>query len=106
MLADKDRIFTNLYGQFDWRLDGKAGAKARGDWDGTKELILKGRDWIRAEAERRYRGAVFAAAKRLGAFSLDAAFSVPPNVTLDAFNFVLKIPDAAAVGLPSVTGTL
>ncbi|HUK59522.1 MAG TPA: NADH-quinone oxidoreductase subunit NuoF [Stellaceae bacterium] len=43
MLADKDRIFTNLYGQFDWRL---AGARRRGDWDGTKELIAKGRDWI------------------------------------------------------------
>jgi NADH-quinone oxidoreductase subunit F len=43
MLADKDRIFTNLYGQFDWRL---AGARKRGDWDGTKELIRKGRDWI------------------------------------------------------------
>src|ERR1700757_533753 len=43
MLADKDRIFTNLYGREDWRL---AGALARGDWDGTKELILKGRDWI------------------------------------------------------------
>ncbi len=43
MLADKDRIFTNLYGQRDWRL---AGAKSRGDWDGTKDLILKGRDWI------------------------------------------------------------
>ena len=43
MLADKDRIFTNLYGQHDWRL---AGARGRGDWDGTKDLILKGRDWI------------------------------------------------------------
>src|ERR1700759_3080951 len=43
MLADKDRIFTNLYGQHDWKL---AGARSRGDWDGTKELILKGRDWI------------------------------------------------------------
>ena len=46
MLADKDRIFTNLYGQFDWRLDGNAGAKRRGDWDGTKDLVAKGRDWI------------------------------------------------------------
>ncbi len=46
MLADKDRIFTNLYGQFDWRLDGAMGARKRGDWNGTKELILKGRDWI------------------------------------------------------------
>ena len=43
MLADKDRIFTNLYGLHDWHL---AGARARGDWDGTRELILKGRDWI------------------------------------------------------------
>src|SRR5260370_2024402 len=43
MLADKDRIFTNLDGRDDWRL---AGAQQRGDWDGTKELILKGRDWI------------------------------------------------------------
>ena len=43
MLSDKDRIFTNLYGQHDWRLDG---ARARGDWDGTAELIAKGRDWI------------------------------------------------------------
>jgi NADH-quinone oxidoreductase subunit F len=43
MLADKDRIFTNLYGLDDWRLPG---ARRRGDWDGTKDLILKGRDWI------------------------------------------------------------
>jgi NADH-quinone oxidoreductase subunit F len=43
MLRDEDRIFTNLYGQHDWRL---AGARRRGDWDGTKEIILKGRDWI------------------------------------------------------------
>src|SRR6201993_1254395 len=43
MLADKDRIFTNLYGFDDWRL---AGARQRGDWDGTKELIPKARDWI------------------------------------------------------------
>jgi NADH-quinone oxidoreductase subunit F len=43
MLADKDRIFTNLYGSEDWRL---AGARLRGDWDGTRDLIQKGRDWI------------------------------------------------------------
>jgi NADH-quinone oxidoreductase subunit F len=43
MLSDNDRIFTNLYGQHDWHL---AGARKRGDWDGTKEIILKGRDWI------------------------------------------------------------
>ncbi len=43
MLPDADRIFTNLYGQGEWRLDG---ARQRGDWDGTRDLILKGRDWI------------------------------------------------------------
>ena len=43
MLADKDRIFTNLYGQHDWRL---AGARARGDWDGTTAILAQGRDAI------------------------------------------------------------
>src|SRR5208283_2253432 len=41
MLADKDRIFTNLYGLHDWRL---AGARARGDWDNTKAILELGRD--------------------------------------------------------------
>ena len=43
MLADKDRIFTNLFGEHDWRL---AAARRRGDWDHTRDLIDKGRDWI------------------------------------------------------------
>jgi len=43
MLRDEDRIFTNLYGQHDWRL---AGARRRGDWSGTKDILLKGREWI------------------------------------------------------------
>jgi NADH-quinone oxidoreductase subunit F len=43
MLADRDRIFTNLYGEGDWHL---AGARSRGVWDGTKDLVLKGRDVI------------------------------------------------------------
>ena len=42
-LADKDRIFTNIYGFHDWRLDA---AKRRGAWDGTKLLIDRGQDWI------------------------------------------------------------
>ena len=48
MLADKDRIFTNLYGDQPWQLDA---ARGRGDWDGTKDLILKGRDWIVAQVK-------------------------------------------------------
>jgi NADH-quinone oxidoreductase subunit F len=43
MLADKDRIFTNLYGLHDWGLEG---AKKRGAWLDTKSFIDKGRDWI------------------------------------------------------------
>jgi NADH-quinone oxidoreductase subunit F len=46
MLADKDRIFTNLYGFGDW---GLKGARERGAWDNTKGLIDKGKDWIIAE---------------------------------------------------------
>ncbi|KND01572.1 NADH dehydrogenase [ubiquinone] flavoprotein 1, mitochondrial [Spizellomyces punctatus DAOM BR117] len=42
-LSDEDRIFTNLYGKHDFRL---AGALKRGDWYKTKEIILKGHDWI------------------------------------------------------------
>lgn len=42
-LADQDRVFTNLYGRHDWRLKG---AMKRGDWYKTKEIILKGVDWI------------------------------------------------------------
>ena len=43
MLADQDRIFTNLYGLQSPFLDG---AKARGDWDGTAGFIANGQDWI------------------------------------------------------------
>ncbi len=43
MLDDKDRIFKNLYGRYDWRLKG---ARARGAWDGTKAILEKGRDGI------------------------------------------------------------
>ena len=43
MLDDRDRIFTNLYGAEDWRL---AAARKRGDWDGTRDLMAKGQDWI------------------------------------------------------------
>lgn len=43
MLQDKDRIFTNLYGIHDWRLDG---ARKRGIWDNTKALLDLGQDKI------------------------------------------------------------
>ena len=43
MLKDEDRIFTNLYGWFD---RGLAGARKRGDWSNTKELLKNTPDEI------------------------------------------------------------
>jgi NADH-quinone oxidoreductase subunit F len=42
-LADKDRIFTNLYGFQPW---GLKGAQQRGDWDDTAALMAIGQDEI------------------------------------------------------------
>lgn len=47
-LLDRDRIFTNLYGTQPWNL---AAARMRGDWDGTKELLSKGRDALVEEVK-------------------------------------------------------
>ena len=41
MLADKDRIFTNVYGFQPWTLDA---AMKRGDWDDTRGLMARGQD--------------------------------------------------------------
>ncbi len=43
VLEDKDRIFTNLYGLHDPGLDG---ARRRGCWNGTAEMVGYGPDWI------------------------------------------------------------
>ena len=43
MLKDEDRIFKNLYN--DKGVDVKS-SQNRGDWINTKELCVKGRDWI------------------------------------------------------------
>jgi NADH-quinone oxidoreductase subunit F len=48
MLADKDRIFTNLYSLQDSSLKG---AQARGDWSTTKEILSWGRDKIIEEVK-------------------------------------------------------
>lgn len=48
-LKDEDRIFTNLYGRHDWKLKG---AMSRGDYYKTKEIILKGADWILDEVKK------------------------------------------------------
>ncbi len=43
MLADKDRIFTNVYG---FQSPGLKAAQLRGDWDRTADLIKRGEDSI------------------------------------------------------------
>jgi NADH-quinone oxidoreductase subunit F len=43
MLEDKDRIFTNLYGLEDFRLEA---ARRRGAWNGTANILAMGPDWI------------------------------------------------------------
>ncbi|KAL5493658.1 hypothetical protein EMCRGX_G014867 [Ephydatia muelleri] len=48
-LKDEDRIFTNLYGRHDWKLKG---AMSRGDWYKTKEILVKGHDWILQEVKK------------------------------------------------------
>jgi NADH-quinone oxidoreductase subunit F len=49
MLADSDRIFTNIYG---FQSHGLKEAQSRGDWDNTKEILAKGRDWIIDEMKK------------------------------------------------------
>jgi NADH-quinone oxidoreductase subunit F len=49
MLQDGDRIFRNLYGLQDWRLEG---ARKRGVWDNTKALLARGRDAIVDEIKK------------------------------------------------------
>ena len=46
-LKDQDRIFQNLYGHHGADLKS---AMKYGDWYKTKEMILKGHDWVRGHA--------------------------------------------------------
>ncbi|MBN8521301.1 MAG: NADH-quinone oxidoreductase subunit NuoF [Alphaproteobacteria bacterium] len=49
MLNDADRIYTNLYG---WESFSLNDARKRGDWDNTKDILGKGRDWIIEEMKK------------------------------------------------------
>ena len=77
-LADQDRIFTNLYGEQDWRL---VDALKRGDWHRTKDILWMGPDWIVQEMKDsglRGRGG--------------AGFPVGPEVVLHAEELRWKAP--------------
>lgn len=47
-LKDQDRIFTNIYGEQDWRIDA---AMKRGDWYRTKDFMCMGPDWLIKEIQ-------------------------------------------------------
>ena len=49
MLQEKDKIFTNLFGDESYSLKS---ALKRGDWDKTKNLIANGREWIIDEMKK------------------------------------------------------
>lgn len=51
MLSKQDKIFTNLYGYDSPYLEKEmgSGALSRGDWDKTKDILAKGRDWVITE---------------------------------------------------------
>ncbi len=49
MLAEKDKVFPNLYGDQPAAL---VSAKGRGDWDNTAALLAKGREWVIEETKR------------------------------------------------------
>ena len=48
LLKDEDRIFRNLYGFHD---SGLAGARSRGAWDGTKDILARGHDAVISEVK-------------------------------------------------------
>ena len=43
MLKQENKIFKNLYNDLGWEIDK---AIIRDDWKDTKNIILKGREWI------------------------------------------------------------
>lgn len=48
-LKDEDRIFTNLYGEQDWRIHD---ALKRGDWYRTKDIMWMGPEWMIEEIKK------------------------------------------------------
>ena len=49
MLSEKDKIFKNIYG---FSGSGLKTSRSIGDWDNTKSIILKGKDWILDEVKK------------------------------------------------------
>src|SRR4051812_23605327 len=82
-LKDQDRIFQNLYGRYPPDLKH---AKKMGDWHKTKEILLKGHDWIigeiKASGLRGRGGAGFPSGlKWVGLFVPDEHSGLPINLS-------------------------
>ncbi len=90
MLAEKDKIFTNLYGEQPWQLEG---ARKRGIWADTKSLIALGRDKIIEETKNsglRGRGGA--------GFSTGMKWSFMPKEVKDRPHFLVINADESEPG--------
>lgn len=90
MLAEKDKIFKNLYGYQPWNLEG---ARSRGIWSNTKELIGLGRDKIIDEVKNsglRGRGGA--------GFSTGMKWSFMPKEVKDRPHFLVVNADESEPG--------
>ncbi len=90
MLRDGDRIFLNLYGEDDWRLDG---ARRRGIWDNTRALLAMGHDAIIEEiknSELRGRGGA--------GFSTGMKWSFMPKEVKDRPHYLVVNADESEPG--------
>ncbi len=90
MLKDSDRIFQNIHGFKDSSVKG---AKALGDWDGTAQIMKKGREWIINEVKKsglRGRGGA--------GFSTGMKWSFMPKKTQDRPHFLLVNADEGEPG--------
>ncbi|RPD36939.1 NADH-quinone oxidoreductase subunit NuoF [Candidatus Liberibacter solanacearum] len=90
MLKDQDRIFTNLYGLKGKSLDE---SMARGHWDGTDNILGKGRDWIISEVKAsglRGRGGA--------GFSTGMKWSFMPKTCFDRPHYLVVNADESEPG--------
>lgn len=89
MLSKQDKIFTNIYGFESPYLEKTTGcgALSRGDWDKTKNIIAKGRDWIITEmlaSGLRGRGGAGFATGRKWSFMPKAVGPLPHYLVINA----------------------
>eukprot|EP00190_Bangiopsis_sp_CCMP1999_P001590 CAMPEP_0198727768 /NCGR_PEP_ID=MMETSP1475-20131203/5104_1 /TAXON_ID= ORGANISM="Unidentified sp., Strain CCMP1999" /NCGR_SAMPLE_ID=MMETSP1475 /ASSEMBLY_ACC=CAM_ASM_001111 /LENGTH=482 /DNA_ID=CAMNT_0044489901 /DNA_START=15 /DNA_END=1463 /DNA_ORIENTATION=+ len=84
-LKDEDRIFTNIYGEYSWHLPE---AMKRGDWYRTKDIVVKGRDWIingiKASGLRGRGGAGFPSGLKYSFMPKDSADGRPSYLVINA----------------------